>query len=35
MHTLSDTAKSEKVLGFKARYSLQDGVKELIKSYAR
>lgn len=35
MHTLSDTAKSEKVLGFKARYSLLDGVKELIKSYAR
>lgn len=34
-HTLSDTAKSEKVLGFKARYNLADGVKELLKSYAR
>jgi len=34
-HTLSDTAKSEKVLGFKARYDLADGVKELLKSYAR
>jgi UDP-glucose 4-epimerase len=35
MHTLSDTARSEKVLGFKARYSLTDGVKEIIKYYAK
>jgi UDP-glucose 4-epimerase len=35
LHTLSDTAKSEKVLGFKARYGLEDGVKELLKYYAK
>jgi UDP-glucose 4-epimerase len=35
LHTLSDTARSEKVLGFKARYRLEDGVKELIKYYAK
>ena len=34
-HTLSDTAKTEKVLGFKAIYSLENGVKEIIKHYAR
>ena len=34
-HTLSDTAKSEKVIGFKARYGLEDGVKELLKYYAK
>ena len=35
LHTLSDTTKSEKVLGFKARFNLMDGVKELLKSYAK
>ena len=35
LHTLSDTTKSEKVLGFKARYNLVDGVKELLKFYAK
>lgn len=34
-HTLSDTAKAEKVLGFKAKYSLEEGVKELIQHYTR
>jgi len=34
-HTLSDTAKAEKVLGFKARYNLEDGVKELLRFYAK
>jgi len=34
-HTLSDTTKMEKVLGFKARYDLEDGVKELLKFYAK
>ena len=32
-HTLSDTAKAENVLGFKARYSLVDGAKELLRIY--
>lgn len=35
LHTLSDTTKSEKVLGFKARFNLVDGVKELLKTYAK
>jgi UDP-glucose 4-epimerase len=33
LHTLSDTAKAEKVLGFKARYNLEEGVKELLRFY--
>lgn len=32
-HTLSDTSKTEKVLGFKARYTLDEGIKELIRFY--
>jgi UDP-glucose 4-epimerase len=32
-HTLSDTTKMEKVLGFKARFNLEEGVKELLKFY--
>jgi UDP-glucose 4-epimerase len=35
LHTLSDTAKSETVLGFRARYGLMDGVKELLKYYVK
>lgn len=35
LHTLSDTTKSEKVLGFKARFNLEDGVEELLKFYAK
>jgi UDP-glucose 4-epimerase len=34
-HTLSDTAKAEKVIGFKARYTLEDGVKELLEYYKK
>jgi UDP-glucose 4-epimerase len=34
-HTLSDIAKAEKLLGFKARYSLEEGVKELLPFYMR
>jgi UDP-glucose 4-epimerase len=32
-HTLSDTAKTEKTLGFRSKYSLEDGVKELLRFY--
>jgi UDP-glucose 4-epimerase len=32
-HTLSDTAKAEKILGFRSKYSLEDGVKELLGFY--
>lgn len=35
MHTQSDTSKAEKVLGFRAKYDLEDGVKELIRFYAK
>lgn len=34
-HTLSDTTKIERVLGFKARYTLEEGVKKLLKFYAK
>ena len=32
-HTLSNTVKAEKILGFRSKYSLEDGVKELLKFY--
>ena len=32
-HTLSDTAKAEKTLGFRSKYCLEDGVKELLRFY--
>ena len=35
LHTLSDTAKTEKVLGFKTKYNLEDGVKELLRFYIK
>jgi UDP-glucose 4-epimerase len=34
-HTLSDTAKAENVLGFRAKYTLKDGVKELLRFYVK
>jgi len=34
-HTLSDTTTAERVLGFKSRYNLEDGVKELLRFYAK
>ena len=33
MQTNSDTSKAEKVMGFKAQYSLDDGVSRLVKKY--
>ena len=35
LHTLSDTTKAENVLGFKAKYSLEEGVKELLRFYVK
>ncbi len=32
-HTLADTSKAEKVLGFRVRYTLKDGIRELIGHY--
>ena len=32
-HTLSDTTKAEKVLGFRSKFGLEDGVKELLRFY--
>jgi len=32
-HTLSNTVKAEKIIGFRSKYSLEDGVKELLKFY--
>jgi len=34
-HTLADTSKAEKVLGFRSRYSLDEGVTELMGYYDR
>lgn len=34
-HTLADTSKSEKVLGFKAAYTLEEGLKDLLKYYGK
>ena len=33
LETLADTAKAEEVLGFRSRWSLEDGIDELIKCY--
>jgi UDP-glucose 4-epimerase len=35
LHTLSDTTKSEKVLGFKAGYNLVKGITELLRFYRK
>jgi UDP-glucose 4-epimerase len=32
-HTLSNTVKAEKIIGFRSKYGLDDGVKELLKFY--
>ncbi|MEM3955591.1 MAG: NAD-dependent epimerase/dehydratase family protein [Candidatus Bathyarchaeia archaeon] len=32
-HTLADTSKAERLLGFRARISLEDGIKSLINYY--
>ncbi len=32
-HTLADTRKSEKELGFRARFSFMNGIRELVKYY--
>jgi UDP-glucose 4-epimerase len=34
-HTLADTSKAQKVLGFQSRYSLHEGIEELIGYYGR
>ncbi|RLG14774.1 MAG: nucleoside-diphosphate sugar epimerase [Candidatus Nanohalarchaeota archaeon] len=31
MHTLADTSKAERIIGFKAKYSLEEGIDELLK----
>lgn len=33
MHTLSDTRKAEKIIGFRSSYSLEDGIEELLGFY--
>lgn len=33
MHTLADTTKAEKLLGFKAKVEFEDGVKRLVEYY--
>ncbi|MCP1393570.1 MAG: nucleoside-diphosphate sugar epimerase, partial [Methanothrix harundinacea] len=32
-HTLAETSKAEEVLGFRARYTLNEGIDELIRYY--
>ena len=34
-HTLADTSKAEEILGFRSRYSLPEGVAELMEYYGR
>jgi UDP-glucose 4-epimerase len=34
-HTMADTARAERVLGFQARCSLEDGVREILQYYGR
>lgn len=34
LHTQADTAKAEKIIGFKAKWNLEDGIKELLRSNA-
>jgi UDP-glucose 4-epimerase len=34
-HTLADTAKTERILGFKANFTLENGIKNLLKFYER
>lgn len=34
-HTLADTSKAEKVLGFKAKIKLEEGISKLIKIYKK
>ena len=34
MHTLADTSRAKEVLGFEARYNLQEGIEELVGAYS-
>jgi UDP-glucose 4-epimerase len=35
MHTLADTSKTKEVLSFDARYSIEEGIEELVKAYSK
>jgi UDP-glucose 4-epimerase len=34
MHTLADTSRAKEVLGFEARYNLQEGIEKLVGAYS-
>jgi nucleoside-diphosphate-sugar epimerase len=35
MHTQADTSKAEKVLGFRAKINLEEGIEKTVKYYTR